>query len=227
MTGRSHQRSRLLPRGFTLMEILVVVAVFGVTSLVATNIFLLASKASRRTAISQKLQGDVRFALEAVTREVRFGTIDYDCYNAMPSCDPETPETPIDLADTAGKTSLLALRDVSGNRVRYKFVGTEGAQTLQVCFIDVANEALTKCNNLSRWESVTPEGVQIVSGGFFLYPFDNPFKLKEPVPPTGSPYLTDAQPRVTVVLKTEQVSTDVAPERIATQTTVTSRYYAR
>ena len=44
---------------------LVAVAIFTVAVLIATDIFALATQASRRTAASQQIQGDVRFALES------------------------------------------------------------------------------------------------------------------------------------------------------------------
>ncbi|MBI4414916.1 MAG: type II secretion system protein, partial [Candidatus Kerfeldbacteria bacterium] len=76
-------------KGFTLVEILTVVSIFAVTSLIATNIFVITSRFQRKAATSQKLQGDIRFAVEAIAREVRFGTIDYGCYAPSPiNCDP-------------------------------------------------------------------------------------------------------------------------------------------
>lgn len=212
--------------GFTLVEMLVVVAVFSVMMLIATNIFLVASKASRQAASSQRVQGDVRFALEAIAREVRFGTIDYDCYAPNPGCDPEDIGTPIDLDALKGQTSLLALRDTDGNRIRYKVMDSNGVPKLQVCFIDAGVESLDKCDApvAPAWQVVTPEDVLIENGMFYLYPFLSPFKLRTSIPP---PYDANAQPRVTIVLKTRQQTNEVSPETISAQTSVVSRYYAR
>ena len=211
-------------QGFTLVEMLVVVAVFSIMMLVATNIFLIASKSSRKAASSQRVQGDVRFALEAIAREVRFGTIDYDCYAPNPSCDPEDLATPIDLVANAGRTEFLALRDADGNRVRYAVMDVNGVPKLQVCFIDIGAEQISKCDVPEAWQIVTPEEVKITNSTFFLFPFLNPFKLRASIPP---PYDANAQPRVTIVLKTQQQTDEVSPEVVSAQTSVVSRYYAR
>jgi prepilin-type N-terminal cleavage/methylation domain-containing protein len=221
--------------GFTLIEVLVVIAVFSILMLIATSIFLLSSQSSRRAATAQKLQGDVRFALEAIAREVRYGTIDYGCYEAGSTCDPQTGLPAQPTVANGGETSLLALRDLDGNRVRYKAMNdATGTMKLQVCFIDISEQDLLQCDaaHLSNWQVVTPEDVKIVSATFFLHPYQNPFQLKDPVPDSGSPYLANAQPRVTIVLKTQQASASLGsgvpkPENISSQTTVVSRFYAR
>lgn len=222
--------STIRRKGFTLIEILVVVAIFSVTSLVATNIFLVTNQASRRTASDQKLQGDVRFALEAIAREVRFGTIDYDCYDnpnaSNASCDPEATAV-VDLSATGGKANLLALRDVTGNRIRYKVITVGAEPKLEVCLINIGSDALTKCDDIAAWEVVTPEGVRIVNGDFYINPPQNPFQLKEPASASGSPYLGDVQPTVTIVFKSQQSGNDLVPENISNQTTVVSRSYVR
>ncbi|MFH1171725.1 MAG: type II secretion system protein [bacterium] len=226
------QRIQTSPGGFTIVEMLVVVAIFSIATLIATNIFVIINRSSQRVAAAQKVQGDLRFALEAITREVRFGTVDYECYDSSATlgnapCD-LSPTLP-DLLSTTGKTALLALRDANGNRIRYEVINdTNGIPKLQVCYIDVTTEELTKCNAASSWQIVTSEDVRITNGDFYVYPFTDPFRLRSPIPPTGtSPYDYDQQPVVTIVLKTRQVSNVVSPENISAQTTAVSRYYVR
>ncbi|MBI3956434.1 MAG: type II secretion system protein [Candidatus Kerfeldbacteria bacterium] len=234
--GERHD-SEKRDHGFTLVEILVVVAVFSITMLVAVNIFLITTRSSRRAALSQKIQGDVRFAVEAMAREVRYGTIDYDCYSPNPGCDPEDPtHTPYELnnlvTNNKGRTPLLALRDVNGNRVRYKvmpeFPAPGERQTLRVCLIDITRDSLNKCDDPLIWEVVTPEDVSIVKGEFYLHPFVNPFQLNPLRGDVGELiFLADAQPRVTIVLRTQQTTAEPQRQILSAQTTVMSRLYAR
>lgn len=220
--------SRSHHRGFTLVEILTVVSIFAVTSLIATNIFVITSRFQRKAATSQKLQGDIRFAVEAIAREVRFGTIDYDCYNdpALPNCDPWSSSN--DLVSTSGRMSLLALKDADGIRTRYRVSPVD--DRLYVCSLSTT-DADTVCDapppGNARWQPVSPADIRVVRGAFYLFPFTNPYALTNPVPLDGSPYTADAQPRVTIVLATQQTLAEISPERASLQTTVTSRLYLR
>lgn len=253
MTPKSAIHQQIVQKkatGFTLIEILVVVAVFSVTILIATSVFLLATSAQRRTTLAQKLQGDIRYALETIARDVRYGTIDYDCYKSSTGdtttklkCDPNDQANGdasiIDLHPTFGQTKILALQDSVGNRTRYGILadGT-GVLKLQIC-ISRFDEDPNTCASLAKWQVITPEGVKLYtstigsfSGGtaFYLYPFDSPYATSGAAAP-DSPYTADAQPRVTVVLNTQSVVLDpsqgLVPDAIASQTTVTSRLYAR
>lgn len=220
--------SRSQRRGFTLVEILTVVSIFAVTSLIATNIFVITSRFQRKAAISQKLQGDIRFAVEAIAREVRFGTIDYDCYNdpALPNCDPWSSSN--DLMSNSGRMSLLALKDVDGIRTRYRVSPVD--DRLYVCSLSTT-ELDTACDDPPpgnvKWQPVSPADIRVVRGAFYLFPFTNPYALTNPVLLDGSPYTADAQPRVTIVLATQQTLAEISPERASLQTTVTSRLYLR
>ena len=214
--------------GFTLIEMLVVTALFAMTMLIATNIFLLSSKAQRRAAQNQKLQGDVRFAVESMVREVRYGTIDYGCY-AGTTCDPEAPGV-IDLVASKGSSSVLALRDADGNAVRFSVFTLSGEQKLVVCSINATTEAATKCDMADAWQVITQVGVRIVKVVFVIFPFKSPFELCDGSGPCAAGdyiYQYDEQPRVMITVKSRQTSTEALPEQLYTQTVVTSRFYAR
>lgn len=220
------QRSRPHRHGFTLVEILTVVSVFAMVSLIATNIFVLTSRFQRKAATSQKLQGDIRFSVEAIAREVRFGTIDYGCYDPSPTnCDPWGS---LNTLAPNGKTPLLALIDADGVRTRYRVSPADNR--LYVCSLGIT-DANTVCDALppgnNKWQPVSPADIRVVKGEFYLFPFTSPFVLKGVIPLDDSPYTTDAQPRVTIVLATQQTLDEVAPERASLQTTITSRLYLR
>ncbi len=214
-------------KGFTLVEILTVVSIFAVTSLIATNIFVITSRFQRKAATSQKLQGDIRFAVEAIAREVRFGTIDYGCYApSTTNCDPWLSSN--DLAIMGGRMSLLALKDADGSRTRYRVDPTD--DRLYVCSLsttDADSVCDTPPSGNAKWQPVSPADIRVVRGAFYLFPYSDPYSLISPVPLNGSPYTFDLQPRVTIVLATQQSLAEVSPERASLQTTVTSRLYLR
>lgn len=229
------------------MELLVVTAIFSLTMLVGTGVFVVAQKTQRLASITQRLHGDTRYTLEAMAREVKFRTVDYSCYRAdVTDCFPvawlSEPGFSVDLEVGAGRTTLLALRDAAGNRKMYRVFPPTGTTTqkLQVCAIE-SDDDPDRCTLLSNWDVVTPEGVEADRATFYVFPFRDPFTQCESpgggADPFGanavnectgsSPYLEDEQPRVTIVLQTRQSGATVTPQRLASQTTISSRLYLR
>ncbi len=60
--------------GFTLMEIVVAVGIFGMVVLMISSIFMVAFFGHRRILALQSLQDNLRFSVEAMAREIRVGT---------------------------------------------------------------------------------------------------------------------------------------------------------
>lgn len=230
--------------GFSLMEMIIVVGIFSFAILIATSVFLLATKAQRQSSTSQKLQGDIRYAIEAMARDVKFGTIDYGCYAALGGvghCDP-FGAGPIDLDTAKGKTLVLAVVDSDGNRRRYRAWNSNGTLRLSVCSTSVAaSDPINKCDdpvgrngNVYFWQSVTPDGVQVPAVTFYLAPFCDPYALKNAgqvglncVVDATSPFPANAQPRVTIVMQSKEKTTFLTAQTITSQTTASSRFYAR
>lgn len=230
-----------LQNGFTLTEILVAISVFMLAMLIATSVFLVATMHQRQTSAGQALQSDIRFAMESIVRDVKYGTVDYDFYQTK--CSDINSECPNDQNHTScssgqvctvnllalnGKVDILGLRDVDGNRTRYRVDPAE--QKLMVCKIKIADDALSDCDDMTtsgNWSPVTPDNVEMRHGDFYLYPFDDPLVPRNQVAP-DSPYLSDSQPRVTFVLNTVQRYPNGGIQQfITSQTTAVSRLYAR
>lgn len=212
--------------GFTLIEILTVVAVFSIIILIATNIFLYAIQSQRRAADAQRTQGDIRFSIEAMAREVRYGAIEYACYSST-DCIPGG-EPPV-LDSVTHQTSVLAVIDTEGKRIRFRTAADAlGYTRLLVCSIEVPSEPLNKCATGAEWDAMTPIGVRVENALFYITPTQDPFALCEGAAcPSGRAYAVDEQPRVTMILRTRPSSNDPFPERVSMQTTVTSRVYGR
>ncbi len=189
--------------GFTLLEMVVAVALFAIVILIVTNIFLIATKSHRRVMETQKLQSDARFAMETIAREVRMGTIDYDYYGG------QITNVPVE---------ILALWDINNSQVVFK------SANYPICPDAESDPCLAVCDESENCNSITPVSVKLIRLKFYIDPQKNPFKL------VNNQYEADAQPRVTIILDSRTVHPpqgEVVPEVIYLQTTVTSRVYKR
>ena len=187
------------------MELLVVMGIFSLTVGVTSAIFLQSNQAQRRVLASTAAQSDLRFALEALVREVRSGTVDYAFYEA-----------------SAGGVSVpvrrLVIKNASGRREEFYL-----EESPAVCPVGTA-----KCLAISldggAPQSVTSAGVVIDTLLFYVSPTVDPFT---PDPATGA-YKADQQPTVTIAMRAR--TTNPKPEDVViinAQTTVTARTYAR
>ncbi|MDD5071728.1 MAG: prepilin-type N-terminal cleavage/methylation domain-containing protein [Patescibacteria group bacterium] len=67
-------------KGVTLLEVTVAVAIFSVVMLSATEIFRMVIESQRNAIASQNIQENIRYAFEAMGKEIRTATIsNYDC----------------------------------------------------------------------------------------------------------------------------------------------------
>lgn len=200
MTGADLLRDR---RGLTLMELLVVLGVFSMTVAITSAIFLQSNQAQRRVLAITAAQADLRFALEAIVREVRAGTIDYATYEGSGGI-----PVPAD---------RLVVLSASGERLEF-YEETEPS----VCPSGIAACLAVKVDGTPQ--SVTSAGVELRDLTFFISPQADPFTLDE----ASGLYKADAQPLVTIALKVATVgrrAEDVAV--MNAQTTVAARTYVR
>lgn len=68
-----HKTQNKNQRGLTLIELIVAVAVFSLVIVAIVGIFASASKAQRKVFESQNVIDNARFAIEAISRDVRMG----------------------------------------------------------------------------------------------------------------------------------------------------------
>ncbi|MBI5045973.1 MAG: hypothetical protein HZC14_03180 [Candidatus Niyogibacteria bacterium] len=96
--------------GFTLFEIIVAVGVFSMAISVILSAMLSMTEAQRKAITLQSAEDNLRFAIEAMSREIRTGNT-YDCNNAgngMPS-------------NCNGGGNSLAFVSAKGNRIIYRW----------------------------------------------------------------------------------------------------------
>lgn len=84
---RIHQHSN---NGFTLLEMIVAVGVFAMLASLSVGSLLMLTGAQRKAASLQSIQDNLRFALEAMSKDIRFGD-QYYCSNYPEGNDPENP----------------------------------------------------------------------------------------------------------------------------------------
>jgi prepilin-type N-terminal cleavage/methylation domain-containing protein len=137
-------------KGFTMVEMLISMAIF-VTALTAISaIFAFANKSQRTTKAVSDVQADARFAMEVMAQQVRRGSIDYDSteYGGSISSNPQ---------------DVLVLRDSSNNQVWFRR-NTSGSQGV----VQMSEDG-------STWVDLTPPDISVDILKFYLSPSTNPF----------------------------------------------------
>lgn len=138
-------------KGFTLVELLVVLGIFSIVGVTLVNVFLLSLKAQRQASLRQDVVSDLRFNLESMARQVRTSEIDYS-----QAYDGDNNELGI-----IGDENQLHLIDQNGNTYYY--------------FLDVADQEVKVSVN-GQVSSLTDSNlIKVLSLLFYITPQTNPF----------------------------------------------------
>lgn len=208
MRTNVHVRKIPSTRGFTLMELLVVLGIFSTVVVSASDIFLLANKSQRKMFGLERVQADARFTMEAIVREVRTGTLDYAYYVAR--------GTAIGVPD-----GELALIDSTNVKLRFH-VSDSGNESN--CADVQSRPCLLVTVGTGTPAPITPKGVKVDNVKFYIAPVTDPNAFD---PNTGA-YASNLQPRVTAVMMLESSAERQAERSIVyLQTTATNRKYRR
>jgi prepilin-type N-terminal cleavage/methylation domain-containing protein len=205
---RAHRRSTAASKGFTLMELLVVMSLFTTIMLIASDIFLLSNRASRKVFGLERTQADARYTMEAITREVRTGQVDFAYY--------------------AGRTAPLSTPDgelalIESDNTPIKFRVSTSAES-NLCADANSSPCLLVTVGAGSPAAVTPKNVAVSSAKFYVAPSVDPTVFNTG---TGA-YNSDVQPRVTVVLVLQSKGAKAAEQSVVyLQTTAASRSYKR
>lgn len=216
MTGNNFHHSAMNNRaGVTLMESVTVIAVFSLTVLVITGLLINSFTFQRKINAQQRVLGDSRDALEAISREIRLDQIDYYAHIVTASDDLALPQDHLYLV-SGGKSITL--------RMSSSDLGLEDG----VILVDE--------------RPLSSEELDITSLQFIIRPTTDPYLFATcsvdadcAIQP-GTGVCTDAglcevidqHPTVTILLSAQNRNTD--PEKrhaVQLQTTVSSRVYKR
>lgn len=137
------------PAGFTLVEILVAMAIFT-TALVATaGIFTYTNRSQQKTQQLQDAQSSARFAMEVMSQMIRRSSVDY----AAAAYADGVPE-PAD---------VLALLSNTGDTIIFTREVVDGRGMLTIAINGAASEPLT------------PANLSVEVAQFYISPITNPF----------------------------------------------------
>ena len=140
--------------GYTIVEMLVSVAVFGLAFIAIGAIFIGFSTAQSRASVSQRLLNEGNFVLEAVAREIRMNAIDYDC-GLMSS-------------------RYICLTAPDGTETHFRFNDPSAPNILQACSDPVS--VGVACS----WINLHSSDVDITNVEFHVFPQNDPFAPNAP-----------------------------------------------
>ncbi len=187
--------------GFTLIEMLVSVAIFSVVMTIALGSLLAMSESDRKAQTLKSVINNLNFALDSMSRTIRTGTI-YHCDITQ-----GTASLPRDCVSTPG-TSLM-------------FTSAEGVSTVYRVQNSISDRVL--CNQPTGSVGCLTRSTD--AGATF-----SPITSPEVVVSTMSVYVTGAesatiQPKVTILLAGSVQSSGTQQTPFFLQTSITQRLY--
>ncbi len=194
-------------KGFTLMEVVVAMALFVVAVVLLVDIFAITQKTQIKLSGRTRVQADARYVMEVIARYARNYRIDYDYIVNREGGEP-----------IPAQLTYLPLRDEADNLILF-----ESSNSANVCPSGVSKCLAIRRNN-SALASITPAGVNINDVAFFISPRKDPFVIDL----AAGGYKSDNQPKVTIILISESTAIrEGEKETNYLQTTVSSRVYKR
>lgn len=94
-------------KGMSLLEILVVVAIFSILGVIITRSVLLTLRGSRKSETQVKVRENINYSLTVIERQLRNADSIVEC--------PNSDTTKIDYIDDAGSASSFSCQGVGGN----------------------------------------------------------------------------------------------------------------
>lgn len=162
-----HVTQKKQQKGFTLIEMIIVLSIFVLIVLIVVNVFVIINNTQRKTVAMQKVQDDVRFLFEAMAQEIRLGTINYEHYDSM--------EYDLHQDDTENEF-VLALVNQAGEHIFFRRSpesGVHGAgDKVQYCSETTAG--VCDEDTGTGWQDVTPESVEVTDLHFVITPSADP-----------------------------------------------------
>jgi len=189
-------------KGFTLIETLVALALFTVVVTVATDVFFMFQKTSRKTENLEKVVSSSKFIIERMAREIRTGTIDYTKYGNQ--------------LNYLSSQGTLYLKNSSDQSVAFYVEDDSVACGSSPCF-------MLEVDGVG--ENLTGAGLKVKNARFSISPEADPFELDRE---TGE-YLSNKQPMATILLTIENDKQTNNSDYVSyeIQTTISSRVYRR
>ena len=189
-----------MKKGFTLIELMVSVAIFTVVMMLALSSLLSISAAERKAETLKSVMSNLNFALESMSRTIRNGC-NYHCGTS--GSGPQNCGSSGDAGGSTGQT-YLSLVSVDGNSVAYCL--DAGTLKRQI----TSGAISTNCSDTTSFLPMTAPEVSITDLSFYV---------------KGAPVGDGIQPKVTVTLSGNIFIGSVASSTFSVQTSVTQRIY--
>jgi len=186
-----------LQKGFTLVEMLVSVAIFAVVMTVALGSLLAMSESDRKAQTLKSVINNLNFSLDSMSRAIRTGTT-YSCDIAQ-----WAPGVSRDCASTPANSFAFRAADATGSTVGYCLSG--GAIRRSA----TTGSLSTTCSS-SAYSDITSTEVEITTLSFYV---------------TGAAAVGGIQPKVTILLSGYVTVAGSQRSEFNLQTTVTQRLY--
>lgn len=196
--------------GFTLVEMLVSIAVFMIVMTVAVGSLVSIIDANRKAQAIKNVVNNINFALESISKDMRVGT-KYSCYNGsswiVGNC----------MGDGGMGVKYLSGKVDGSNKnytIRYKFVSgpTSGEGNIQRCMNITYDD-----DDCTPWESLTApvENVKITNMKFYV--------SGTGTNNSGTASIDKRQPKVIITLEGIAGIKDSVKSTFNIQTTVSQR----
>lgn len=193
-------------RGFTLVEMMVSVAIFATASVIITDLFLSFNRTQRRTESSQAIQGDARVMLATLTDKIRSGVIDYAAYSGPVT----SPDTELRVIGNDGLSYVVRRSDTD-------FANTTCPTAQSTPCLEISNDGGT------TFSAMTSARLKVIGVQFYVDPPESPLEESSP-----GVYAYDIQPRVTMVIGLQGTSSQAAEQGTTfLQTTISTRALLR
>ena len=170
--------------GFTLIEMIVSLAVFSIVIAIAVGALLMLIANNKKVQNEQSVMTNLSFALDSMTREIRTGT-DYYCVDSIPA-------DAFDIDDWTGGDDCSTNGDIGIAFVEAGDSITAGDSRIAY-FYDASEQKLYRKVGGDDSQSIVSSGIEILDADFFI---------------TGADRLTDgntSQPSVTIRIEAQEV----------------------
>lgn len=214
---RVYGKINSVKKGFTFIELVVVVFIFSLLLAGTIDIFIQAQRAQRKVAALEKLQDDARFLMQTITQSFQLGNLDFDCYQRLDGTLGLCKKS-IDISEG---NDVLGIKTFEGKTILFRHSSLTGPGEC----IDANSTpcVMVSDNGAASWTPASSQGVRVDTLRFYISPDKNPFVLNE-----NNEYVANAQPRVTVVFgAAAQIKGLKDAAKTFIQTTVSSREYKR
>lgn len=191
--------------GFSLIEVLVSLAIFAVVVTMSVGTMIVMIDANSKAQFSQSISSNMAFALDSMTRDIRTGT-DYRCSNSS-----------TDGALQLNDRSNYVPNDCMGGRSAFAFTESGGSLTTGLASnrIGFRHRTVDGVGRIERklstdggpWQAITSENVNITELTFTVRNTNTSDSLS---------------PQVTIYIKGEGVG-DIQDTEFVLQTTITQR----